>query len=139
MNSHTPSLADLETRLGKLERQNRRLRHLGLLFLLIAGAGFLLAQAPRKSPTAAAPPGTPAGSYDTLAVHRLELRDEAGKLRGLWETTDEGSSLGLCDAAGKPRAALGVVAEGPLLTGNLRGRTYANSAGARMLPAVVRD
>ena len=43
MNSDTPSLADLEARLAKLERQNRRLKRLGLLFLLIAGSGFLFA------------------------------------------------------------------------------------------------
>lgn len=45
MNSHTPSLAELEARLAKLERQNRRWKHLGLLFLLIAGSGFLFGQA----------------------------------------------------------------------------------------------
>ena len=106
MNSYRPSLADLETRLGKLERQNRRLKRLGLLFLLIAGSGFLLAQAPRKPPSGAPAPATPAAAYDTLVVHRLELRDKAGKLRGLWETTDEGPALWLYDTAGKPRAQL---------------------------------
>jgi len=113
MDSHTPSLAEFEARLAKLERQNRRLKRLGLLFLLITGSGFLLAQAPRKPPSAAPAPATPAASYDTLVVHRLELRDKAGKLRGLWETTDEGPALWLYDAAGNPRAGVVVTGYGP--------------------------
>ena len=51
-------------------------------FLLIAGSGFLLAQAPRKPPSATPAPATQGAAYDTLVVHRLELRDKAGKLRG---------------------------------------------------------
>jgi hypothetical protein len=112
MESYTPSLAELEIRLAKLERQNRRLKRLGLLFLLIAGSGFLLAQAPRKPSAAAAPPATPAPSYDTLVVHRLELRDKAGMLRGLWTLDDLGPALELYDAAGKPGARLSVDAIG---------------------------
>jgi len=106
MDSYTPSLGELELRLAKLERQNRRLKRLGLLFLLIAGSGFLLAQAPRKPPSAAPAPATPAASYDTLVVHRLELRDKAGKLRGLWEVDRRGSALYLCDAIGLPQIML---------------------------------
>jgi hypothetical protein len=113
MKSDTPSLAELEARLEKLERQNRRLKRLGLLFLLIAGSGFLLAQVPRKPTRAAPAPATPAATYDTLVVHRLELRDSAGKLQGVWNATDEGADLVLCDAAEKPRAALAVLADGP--------------------------
>ena len=115
MDSYTPSLADLEARLAKLERQNRRWKHLGLLFLLIAGSGFLLAQAPRKPARAAPAPATPTASYDTLVVHRLELRDKAGKLRGLWWLDGLGPTLTLFDAAGKLRAVLGVEADGPSL------------------------
>ena len=113
MNSYTPSLAEVEIRLAKLERQNRRLKRLGLLFLLIAGSGFLLAQAPRKPPSAAPTQAVQAATYDTLVVHRLELRDKAGKLHGVWEATDEGRGLWLCDTAGNSRAALGVTADGP--------------------------
>jgi len=106
MKSDTPSLAELAIRLEKLERQDRRLKRLGLLFLLVAASGFLLAQAPRKPVNAAAVPATPAATYDTLVVHRLELRDKAGKVRGLWETTDEGPALWLYDTAGQARAQL---------------------------------
>ncbi len=113
MNSDTPSLADLEARLAKLERQNRRLKRLGLLFLLIAGAGFLLAQAPRKPPSAAPGAATPAAAYDTLVVHRLELRDKAGKLRGVWSGSDEAPGLALYDPAGETRALLSLSVHGP--------------------------
>jgi hypothetical protein len=137
MNSDTPSLAELEARLEKLERQNRRLRHVGLLFLLIAGAGFLLAQASCKRPGAAPGAAMPAASYDTLVVHRLELRDNAGKLRGFWEATDEGADLVLCDAAEKPRAELGVAADSPVLAlfdaaGKLRAWLNVTALGPRL-------
>jgi len=104
MDSYTPSLAELEARLAKLERQNRRWKYLGSPFRLLARSVFLLAQVLRKRLSAASTAATPAAAYDTLVVHRLELRDKAGKLHGVWEATDEGSGLGLCDAAGKPRA-----------------------------------
>jgi hypothetical protein len=115
MKNDTPSLAELEIRLGKLERQSRRLKRLGLLFLLIAASGFLLAQASCKRPGAAPGAATPAVTYDTLVVHHLELRDKAGTLRGVWEVEDEIPRLRLYDTAGKPRAALAVSASGPTL------------------------
>jgi len=115
MDSYTPSLADLEARLAKLERQNRTLKRLGLLFLLIAGSGFLVAQAPRKPPSAAPAPATGAASYDTLVVHRLELRDKAGKLRGVWTAEDGYLGLALYDTAGMPRAELTLTIVGPAL------------------------
>ena len=113
MKSDTPSQADLEARPAKLESQNRRFKRVGLLFLLVAGSSFLLAQAPRKPPSAAQPPRTREASYDTLVVHRLELRDKAGKLRGLWSAEGEPSALWLYDTAGKTRAALALTAAGP--------------------------
>jgi hypothetical protein len=122
MNNHTPSLADLEARLAKLERQNRRWQHLGLFFLLIAGSSFLLAQAPRKSPGAAPAPAARPASFDTLVVHRLELRDKAGKLRGLWSVEADKASLDLYDAAGKSRVGLEVMA-------NSSGLNLSNTAG----------
>lgn len=115
MNSHTPSLTELEIRLGKLERQNRRWKYLGFLLLLLAGTGFLLAQAPRKRPSAASAPATPAAAYDTLQVHRLELRDKAGNLRGVWTVVGEAPGLALFDITGKIRALLTIWAEGPRL------------------------
>ena len=116
MNSYTPSLAELEIRLAKLERQNRRLKRLGLLFLLIVGSGFLLAQAPRKPLRAAPTPAVHAATYDTLVVHRLELRDKAGNLRGLWTVANDSPFLALYDGPGKLRAVLGLPAGRPYLT-----------------------
>ena len=129
MNNHTPSLADLEARLAKLERQNRRWKWLGFLLLLIAGSGFLLAQVLRKPLSAAPGPATRAASYDTLVVHRLELRDKAGKLRGVWAAEDKECLLELYDPAGKPRAAL---REGNLLLVGQNDKVTAvlNAAGA---------
>ena len=115
MNNHTPSLADLAARLAKLERQNRRLKRLGLLFMCIAGSGFLLAQASCKRSGTAPGAAAPTATYDTLVVHRLELRDKAGKLRGVWKVQDEIPTLWLYDTAGNPRASLNVTAKGPVL------------------------
>jgi hypothetical protein len=138
MDSHTPSLAEFEARLAKLERQNRRLKRLGLLFLLITGSGFLLAQAPRKPPSAAPAPATPAASYDTLVVHRLELRDKAGKLRGVWTVEDDVPGLTLYDTDGTPRAGLGVLADSPLLTlSDTAGKTRAMLSVAADGPALT--
>jgi hypothetical protein len=116
MNSHTPSLADLEARLAKLERQERHWKYLGSPFRLLARSVFLLAQVLRKRLSAASTAAKPGAAYDTLVVHRLELRDKAGKLRGLWSVADGVPVLWLSDAAGEPRAALAVTADGPGLT-----------------------
>ncbi|MCJ7502590.1 MAG: hypothetical protein MUP80_05970 [Acidobacteriia bacterium] len=134
MNSYTPSLAELEIRLAKLERQNRFWKRLGLLFLLIAGSGFLLAQAPRKPLSAAPTQAVQAATYDTLVVHRLELRDKAGKLRGVWTVEAGQPFLALYDAAGNPRAILIVGTDGPDLrlydpAGNTRAMLGATTDG----------
>jgi len=113
MSDQTVHLAALVDRVEKLERQNRRWKHLGLLFLLIAGSGFLLAQVPRKALSAAPTQAVQAATYDTLVVHRLELRDKAGKLRGVWAVEADKASLDLYDTAGKRRAGLSVTADGP--------------------------
>jgi hypothetical protein len=112
MKDYTPSLSELETRLEKLERQNRRLKGLGLGFLLIVLSGLLLAQTSHK-PAHAAPASAASATYDTLVVHRLELRDEAGKLRGLLVVKNGGPGLSLYDDAGRPRAALDVDGKSP--------------------------
>ena len=138
MNSHTLSLPELEARLAKLERQNRRLKRLGLLFLLIAGSGFLFAQGPRKVLSAAPTQAVQAATYDTLVVHGLELRDKAGKLRGIWTADVLGPNLELYDDAGKPRAGLGVLADSPLLTlSDTAGKTRAMLSVAADGPALT--
>jgi hypothetical protein len=81
MDSYTLSLAELEARLAKLERESRECGH----------------------PSATLRPAMPAAAYDTLVVHRLELRDKAGELRGLWTVTHDDPLLALLDAAGKSR------------------------------------
>jgi hypothetical protein len=106
MKNYTPSLSELEARLEKLERQNRRLKSLGLGFLLIVLSGLLLAQTSHKPAHAAPASAASVVTYDTLVVHRLELRDEAGKLRGLLVVKNGVPSLSLYDDAGKLRAWL---------------------------------
>jgi hypothetical protein len=114
MKDYTPSLSELETRLEKLERQNRRLKGLGLGFLLIVLSGLLLAQTSHKPAHAAPASAASVVTYDTLVVHRLELRDEAGKLRGDWIVKNGAPILSLYDPAGKLRVELYVTREGPV-------------------------
>jgi len=95
MNSYRPSLAELEARLAKLERQN------------------LLVQAPHQPLSTVPVHAAPAAAYDTVVVHRLELRDNAGKLRGLLSLSPDGPSLELFDAPEKLRARLNVMGSSP--------------------------
>ncbi|MCJ7503363.1 MAG: hypothetical protein MUP80_09950 [Acidobacteriia bacterium] len=134
MQHETPEFSAVLARLDKLEKQNRRLKRLALLCLLIAGSGFLLAQVPRKALSAAPTQAVQAATYDTLVVHRLELRDKAGKLRGLWTVEAEAPFLELYDTAGKPRARLGVVLKFPAVmlydaAGKLRAGLQVDDSG----------
>jgi hypothetical protein len=113
MDSYTPSLADLEARLAKLERQNRRWKYLGFPFRLLGRSMFLLAKVLRKRVSPASTAAKPTAAYDTLVVRRLELRDKAGKLRGFWAEDADGSGLVSADAGGKNRAALAVTLDSP--------------------------
>jgi hypothetical protein len=116
MNDPIRSLLDLEGRLAKLERQNRRWKYLGSPFRLLARSIFLLAKVLRKRLSAASSAAKPTAVYDTLVVRRLELRDKAGNLRAGWSAEDDGSLLMLLDPAGKVRAGLTMTAKGPGLT-----------------------
>jgi hypothetical protein len=122
-----PVLEELVQRVAVLERDNRRLRRLGVAALLVLGALGVLAQARPRLPVAAA---APAGARE-VEVERLILRDAAGRLGATlgWQAdrspaltlygadgrtarvtltvgADDAPGLALFDAAGRPRATL---------------------------------
>ena len=137
MTSDTSELQTILHRVQRLERENRRLKRLGLLCLLIAGSGFLFAQVLRKPLSAAPRPAPATVSYDTLVVHSLELRDKAGKLRGVWTVTADGPFLYLCDTDGKIRTGLGAFADGSSLmlsdtAGKSRAEVVLDAEGPRL-------
>ena len=119
---------DLEQRLARLERGNRRMKRIGALVLLVAAAALLSGQAKGKD-------------LQDLEVGSLTLKDKAGKTRARLRALEDGPvvlglfdkdetlratlgaledgtvTLALCDKDGKPRAMLSVDAdESPALT-----------------------
>jgi hypothetical protein len=114
---------DLETRIFRLERQNRR--H-GALRGNLAGAGALVAAV---RPVEADPPAA-----TESRVSKLELVDSEGRVRARLGLDGEGkASLELLDPEGRPRAVLAAGEEGfPSLA--LR-----NAQGKAQLIASVRE
>ena len=78
---------DIDARLGKLEKQNRRLRTLALLGALLVGAGVLMAQ--KRVPT-------------SVEARGFVVRDAAGRPRALLGS----EGLSLFDRNGELRVAL---------------------------------
>ncbi len=93
---------NLEQRLARLERGNRRMKRIGALVLVVAAAVVLSGAAMRK--------------YRHLEVGSLTLKDKAGNTRVYIGTDEDGSvSLSLKDKAGKTRALLDVARNGSAL------------------------
>ena len=92
----------IEERLGKLERQNRRMKLAGLGAVVIAGAFALMGQAGRVHPS-------------TITATGFVLVDAQGRERAKLEMYKGVPMLILYDAKGKPRAGLGVFSDGPKL------------------------
>jgi len=69
MNSHTPGLENLQNRLVKLERQNRRFKQLGAVVVAIAAVIVVMGQAPSKP------------SKKTVEANEFILRDDSGNVR----------------------------------------------------------
>jgi hypothetical protein len=87
---------DLEARLERLERQNRRLRLAVLGVVILAGATLLMGQARKGS--------------RTLEAEAFVLRDLHGKVRGSFKLDQSGRvALDLLAPNGKPRARLALV------------------------------
>ncbi len=91
---------NVEQRLARLERGNRRMKRIGTLVLVVAAAVLLSGAANGKD-------------LPDLEVASLTLTDKDGKkLAWLGVNADGSPSLILADKAGKPRTALGVLADG---------------------------
>jgi hypothetical protein len=93
-------MTEIESRLKRLERQNRRLRWvLGLTAAACAGA---FAGLPRMDAFAQAQPRT-------ISAERFELRRANGSIAGVFGTTPAGGlNLVLLDAQGRARATIGL-------------------------------
>jgi hypothetical protein len=66
MNSHPNALEDLQERLSKLEKQNRRFKHLGIAALVVPALLLVMGQAPSKK---------------TVEANEFILRDDNGNVR----------------------------------------------------------
>lgn len=116
---------NVNERLARLERENRRMKMAGVLMLALFAGVFLLGQAPRHS------------SSDIVTARQFTMVDEDGKLRatlgmsesgvagGLWlydesenvranfySLLDGTVGLSLFDNHGNPRASLDMDADG---------------------------
>jgi hypothetical protein len=104
MNSHEPdgisSAKTLEARVDALERQNRSLKQLGVLILVIVMCALFMAQAAPKR---------------TVEAKEIILRDDADKIRARLLVSADGPSLSLYDPDGTARAALADGPVGPFL------------------------
>lgn len=97
--AQTWDLAPVLERLKAVERQNRRLKVAGVVVLLLAAAGLVMAQA---SPTSR-----------TVEAEAFVLRDAAGTTRAAWASSPEGgAALTFFDQAGKPRVQVRVERDG---------------------------
>jgi hypothetical protein len=99
MTAQTLDLAAVVTRLEQVERQNRRMKIGGILVVLVASAGLLMAQAMPKT--------------TTVEAQAFVVRDATGTQRAaLHLTPDGGAALSFLDPAGRGRAALRIDREG---------------------------
>ena len=91
---------DLEQRLARLERANRRMKRIGALVLLMAAVVLLSGQAKGND-------------LQDLVVGSLTLKDKDGKTRARLRALADGSvALALFDKDGNARAMLFVAADG---------------------------
>lgn len=99
-----------EQRLEAIERDMRRVRRLSgfvivALAVLLGVAGAIIAMAERGRLLDR--------SHDLVESKRFLLRDESGRIRGLWEATDSGAAqIILSDSAGRERLRLRVLEDG---------------------------
>jgi hypothetical protein len=99
-----------EQRLEAMEREMRRVRRLGwfaivALAVLLGVAAAIIAVAERGRLLDR--------SHDMVESKRFLLGDESGRIRGVWEATDNGAAqFILSDAAGRERLRLRVLEDG---------------------------
>ena len=105
-------------RLEELEKQNRRMKHVGTIAVIVAGVALLMGQAAQKKTVEANEfilrdtNGKIRAKLDIFAGGpHLDLFDAAGTVRVSLNNSKDGTGLGLFDAAGKIRAGLTVDAD----------------------------
>jgi hypothetical protein len=79
-------------RLNALEKQNRRMKQIGVAVIMIAASLLVMAQ---KQPT-----------NRTVEANEFVLRDSSGDVRSKWSMTQEGPRLSLLDSEGKERVGV---------------------------------
>ena len=89
---------DLEQRLARLERANRRMKRIGALVLVVAGAVVLSGAAQGKD-------------LPHLEVASLTVKDQDGDVRARLSPLETGASLNLYDKGGKTQAEFRTVAD----------------------------
>ncbi len=104
------STGDIEKRIQRLERENRVLKRLGLVLLVVIGTGLTMGQATRVS--------------GVIEGEKFVLKDPGGNVRGIWGFTTDKKHVGppnqvaaypeLCffDTKGRPGIQIGVSVEG---------------------------
>ncbi len=100
MDTQSTNWLAVSIRLEKLERQNRRLKQVGAVALILTVSVLLLGQASPKK---------------TVEANEFILNDTTGKTRAILTAFRFGPSLGLFDANGKPRVGMAIAAQGPEL------------------------
>jgi len=99
--AQAPELAAVVARLEKVERQNRRLKRVGVVVLALAVAGMVMGQAmPRAR---------------IVEAEEFVLKDAARNVRAELAAFKDGPALTLLDENGKSRATLAVDKPGPML------------------------
>ena len=100
MASQTPDLQAVVERLGKVEKQNRRLKSVGIAVLVLVSAVLVIGQTVPKERI-------------LLEAEAFILRDKNGNVRGgLLATGDGEASLSFADKNGNVRASLTVYEDG---------------------------
>jgi hypothetical protein len=91
----------LAARLEKLEKQNRRIKGIGIVLLVLAAALVLMGQTP---------------GHRTVEANEFVLKDADGTVRGRWSVAALGPRFVLLDATGKERVAFNMNPGGAGLT-----------------------
>ncbi len=106
----TDAALPLAERLEAVERDNRRLRRLGLMMLV--GVGVLLGLTTAIM-VVASRHGMPGMVPQVTEAKKFLLRDAEGRIRGAWGTNEEGAAqLLLQDNAGRSRLRFSVLPDG---------------------------
>ncbi len=96
-----PTMQTLERRLDRVERENRRLKQVGVVVLAVIAAVMLMGH------------GAPRKVAKVVEAEKFVLRDADGRVRGRLHTKPDGTAgLSLLDKGGTRRIALSVSPKG---------------------------